>query len=295
MIEVPSGLLAYQVKYRGEAGREWVAGLPALAARYLEQWNLRLDGRARHGHVALVLPVLTADGTPAVLKLQQVDEEHYGEGIALRVWDGRGAVRLLDEEPTALLLERLDADRPLSTVADDMRAVKIIAELLARLTAYPAPAGVALLSDVVAAMLDRVDPLAKRLSDVDQQRLLRKWGAIVREVATDGTGDRLLHWDLHYENVLAGGREPWLAIDPKPLAGDPGFDLCPVLWNRWGESPVLRRFDLMVEVLGLPGDRAAAWTVARVLQNALWDIADGYPTLNPEQAQIARAMEERLT
>jgi streptomycin 6-kinase len=112
------------------------------------------------------------------------------------------------------------------------------------------------------------------------------------------SGDRLLHWDLHYDNVLAGEREPWLAIDPKPLAGDPGFELLPGLWNRWEEviatgdvaGAVLRRFDLMVEVVGLDQHRAAAWTLGRVLENVLWDVEDGATTVDVTLDAIARAV-----
>src|SRR6266508_1566863 len=78
-VAVPPGLATSQVRYRGEAGRAWIAGLPDFAAGYLDRWRLRLDGPPRHGVVALVLPVRMADGTPAVLKLQPVDEEHVGE------------------------------------------------------------------------------------------------------------------------------------------------------------------------------------------------------------------------
>lgn len=299
-IEVPQGLAASQVKFRGDEGRAWVAALPALATEYLDRWNLRPDGAPRHGAVALVLPVVTADGTPAVLKLQHVDEEHYGEGHALRVWGGQGAVKVLDEEGDALLLERLDYHRPLSSMPDDIQAVQIIARLLARLTAHQAPAGINRLSDVVAGMLAKVEPLAAALSDEDERRSLRDWAAIVREVAAE-PGDRLLHWDLHYDNVLAGEREPWLAIDPKPLAGDPGFDLLPALWNRWDEieaapdpgNAVLRRFDAMVEVLGLQRDRAAAWSLGRVLQNSLWEVADGSIKLDPVMVAVAAAVGKR--
>ena len=34
----------------------------------------------------------------------------------------------------------------------------------------------------------------------------------------------LLCTDLHPENVLAAGREPWLMVDPKPYVGDPTYD-----------------------------------------------------------------------
>ncbi|WP_117214217.1 aminoglycoside phosphotransferase family protein [Allorhizocola rhizosphaerae] len=290
MIEVPAELIAYQVKFRGDEGRVWTAALPALAENWLQQWELRVAGSVRHGMVALVLPVVTREGVPAALKLQQVDEEHYGEGLALRAWDGDGSVRVHREAPEALLLERLDADSPLSTVPSTMQAVQIIAELLARLHAHDAPPGIQKLGDVVRGMLSSVPEAMHTMPSVAAQ--LREWAAIVREVATE-PGDRLLHWDLHFDNVLAGEREPWLAIDPKPLCGDPGFDLLPAILNRWDASEILPRFDLMTDVLGLERDRAAAWSLARVLQNALWDIKDGEPRLDPDQIGIADVLTGR--
>lgn len=294
MIEVPPGLAAYQERFRGDEGRAWVAGLPTLAAHYLDEWDLVLDGPPRHGMVALALPVRTAQGTLAVLKLQQVDEEHLGEGLALRTWTGDGAVRVLAEEPVALLLERLDADRPLSTRRSEGVTARVIAGLLARLHAHPAPPGIRPLAEVVAGMLDYAPTAAKSLTDVGERARLRDWGARVREISAE-PGDRLLHWDLHDNNVLAAEREPWLAIDPKPLAGDPGFELLPALWNVDGETgdlpmTVRRRFDEMTEIMGLDRGRALAWTYARILQNCLWEVEDGASRLDPVQTAIAQAL-----
>jgi streptomycin 6-kinase len=250
--------------------------------------------------VSLVLPVIQPDGTRAALKLQPISDENVGEPVGLRAWNGNGAVRLLDEDPAsgAMLLEWLNADRPLSTVRDDVVAVRILAELLARLVALPAPANLRHLGDIAAAMVERTPQASATLPDPDDRRLLRECAAAVRDLL-DEPGNQLLHWDLHYDNILAGDREPWLAIDPKPLAGDPGFDLLPALHNRWdeivatGDVPraVRRRFDLMIEILGLDRERAAGWTLGRVLQNCIWDINAGATVLHPVQTAIARALQ----
>lgn len=88
-------------------------------------------GIPSHGGVALVLPVIRTDGSHAALKLQPVNDENVGEPIGLRTWDGNGAVRLLDQDPHSgtMLLERLDAAHPLSTVHNDMAALQILSEL----------------------------------------------------------------------------------------------------------------------------------------------------------------------
>ncbi|MFG1961385.1 aminoglycoside phosphotransferase family protein [Nonomuraea sp. NPDC049028] len=302
-IVVPAALTESHVKYDGEAGRSWSAGLPALAERYLKRWGLRLDGAPAHGVVSLVLPVVRGDGTRAALKLQPVSDENAGEGPGLRAWAGDGSVLLLDEDPATgtLLLERLDAERPLSSEPDVMKALGILTELLRRLVVLPAPQGMRQLGDIAGGMLDRVSDAVAVLPRERDRRWLEVCAGAVRELAGE-PGDRLLHWDLHYDNVLAGVREPWLAIDPKPLAGDPGFDLMPALHNRWEEAvatgdvrrAVLRRFDFMVDGLGLDRRRAAGWTLGRVLQNSLWDVAQGEPELNEIQLAVAEAVRHRL-
>jgi streptomycin 6-kinase len=300
-IDVPD-LFAASYGANGAEARAWLADLPRLGGEFLDRWGLRPDGPAAYGMASLVLPVLQSDGTPAVLKLQQLREETAGTAPGLRAWQGDGIVYLLDydEQSGTQLLERLDAARPLSSVADDDAAVQILAELMARLTAVPAPRDLRRLSDITAAMLEQVPQAVSALRDPAEQQLVRTCASAVAEVVGE-PGDRLLHWDLHYDNVLAGEREPWLAIDPEPLAGDPGFELLPALDNRWEEveatgdvaRAVLRRFDVLTEVLGLDRKRAVGWSLGRVLQNALWDIEDGKATLEPTQVAIAMALLRR--
>ncbi|MFG2212703.1 aminoglycoside phosphotransferase family protein [Streptomyces sp. NPDC048638] len=298
VIDVPD---AFAASYRenGAAARAWIAELPRLGGDFLGRWELRLDGPAAHGMASLVLPVLRADGVPAVLKLQQLRDETAGAAAGLRAWRGDGMVRLLDHDDDSgtQLLERLDATRTLSSVADDHAALRILAELLARLTSVPAPNGLRRLSDVAAAMLDQAPQAAPALRDPTERQLVHTCASATAELVGE-PGARLLHWDLHYDNVLAAEREPWLAIDPEPLAGDPGFELLPALDNRWAEvvatgditRTVLRRFDLLTEVLGLDRQRATGWTLGRVLQNALWDVEDGRTALEPAQVAIATAL-----
>ena len=278
----------------------WVDGLPRLAADVLCRWELRPDGAATHGMAAVVLPVVRDDGTPAVLKLQEPRNETTGAMIGLRTWDGVGVVRLLDGDAAsgAMLLERLHADRPLSIVDVDDEATGILAGLLARLVAVPAPEGLRHLADVAAAMLAEAPRAAAALADPAEQRLVRTCAAAVAELVGE-PGDRLLHWDLHHDNVLAGDREPWLAIDPESLAGDPGFDLLPALDSCWErvasdvDRMILRRFDQLTEAIGGDRRRAVGWTLGRVLQNALWDVEDGKRTLEPSQVAIAEVLLRR--
>jgi streptomycin 6-kinase len=111
--------------------------------------------------------------------------------------------------------------------------------------------------------------------------------SLARDLASDpdSTGT-LVHGDLHYANVLLSEAGDWLAIDPKPLSGDPHYEVAPMLWNRFGElagdvrGGVRRRFHTLVDGAGLDEDRARDWVVVRMLLAALDALTDrdaGYP------------------
>jgi streptomycin 6-kinase len=102
-------------------------------------------------------------------------------------------------------------------------------------------------------------------------------------VTDPGCDATLLHTDLHYDNVLAAGREPWLAIDPAPLAGHPGFEVQPLLRNRRQELGtgstfrwmVRRRVEVVTEAAGTDEDEALAWTYVATAIQAGWAAHDG--------------------
>jgi streptomycin 6-kinase len=85
----------------------------------------------------------------------------------------------------------------------------------------------------------------------------------------------LLHQDLHGGNVLAAGREPWLAIDPKPLVGEREFAVAPIVRSpELGHSrrAVVGRLDRLTSDLGLERDRARGWTIG---QTVAWAVDGG--------------------
>ncbi|WP_139978356.1 aminoglycoside phosphotransferase family protein [Nocardioides litoris] len=251
----------------------WVAGLPRLVRDLLEEWELGVDGRQWHGYAAVVLAVRTAEDRPAALKVgfPHAGSEH--EHLALQHWHGDGAVQLLRADPrrSALLLERLEpADL---TEVWDIEACEVVAGLHGRLH-VPAPPQLRLLSAYVAEATDRLARLPR--SAPVPHRLVEQAVSLGRAFATDpGTDGRLVHTDLHYANVLAAEREPWLAIAPEPLSGDPHYELAPMLWNRWDEldgdyrGGTVRRFEALVDAAGLDEDRARDWVVVRMLHHVL--------------------------
>jgi streptomycin 6-kinase len=247
----------------------------------MNAWNVRPDGASLFGYVGVVVPVVGADGARYALKVSYPDDESLGEAPALRAWAGVGAVRLLalDETGFAMLLEWLDPDRSLFDVPAD-EGVATIGGLLRRLHRTTAPPSVARLSEVSERWSHELPAQWRQLGITHDRRLLDAALATVRELGPSA-GDRMLHGDLHYGNVLAGTREPWLVIDPKGLAGDPAFDVVPCVWNRFDElvaggdahRAVRRRIDALCEASGIDRDPAYRWTVARAVDDLLWTAA----------------------
>ncbi|MET9270181.1 aminoglycoside phosphotransferase family protein [Kribbella sp. NPDC003557] len=294
MIEIPAKL----VRNHSLKAADWLNGLPGAVERYVDEWQLTISGDPLSGEASLILPVVRRDGTAAMLKLQRVDEESESEALALRTWHHDDVVEVLEDDPetSTLLLERLEG-RSLDDLPDAVEATRILAELLVRLSAVPAPPGIRRLADVAAGMLADAPRLIPLLADPAERALTWRLVAQVTELLPE-PGDRLLHWDLHYYNVLAAKRQPWLAIDPKPLAGDPGFELMPAVWNRWDDlvatgdlaQAIRHRFDLMLEVTGIDRDRALGWTAGRILQNILWFTEDGDTRIEDELAAVTAAL-----
>ena len=275
----------------GEQWASWLDGLARLTAEVVDDWALRRDGAPTHGYCSLVVPVRTASGRPAMLKVGFPDAESEHEHLALQHWHGDGTVQLLRADPRrrAMLLERLHPED--LTDVWDLEACEVVAGLYPRLH-VPAPPQLRTLTSYVGrwgadlAALPRDAPLPRRL--VEQAVALGR--DLAGDPATDGV---MIHGDLHYENVLAGDREPWLVIDPKPVSGDPHYEPAPLLWNRWQEmvdagdvrDAVRRRFHTVVDTAGLDEDRARDWVVVRMLHNAMWTVRDAYAAGRPLDAE----------
>lgn len=275
--DIPLGLK--QRAALGDDWARWLDRLPSLIAELLAEWSLEPTADAMHGFCSLVLPVRTDDGADAVVKVGfdgDADAEH--ESVALAQWNGDGAVRMFRADPRrrALLLERLHTDD--LTGLWDLEACEIVAGLYARLH-RPASKRLASLTDVVEGWLDalRADaaivPVPPRLIE----QALHAGHGLCTDPASTGV---LIHGDLHYANVLAADREPWLAIDPKPLSGDPNYEVAPLLWNRWEDvvgdvrGGLERRFWTVVDAAGLDDRRARDWVIIRTVLNAHWTVDD---------------------
>jgi streptomycin 6-kinase len=266
-------------------GQDWADSLPALVEHAREQWHLRIGDPFEGGHTAWVAPAQRADGSSCVLKLPYPDDESMHEPDALELWAGDGAVRLLarDEATRALLLERLRPGTSLLAVADGEHALSVACGVLRRLW-RPAPSGHPFVTAQACAAHWAVDierQYREQAGPFDVALLRAAASAFERLSAYDGESV-VLHQDFHRGNVLQAQREPWLAIDPKPLAGERAFDARWLLYDLLHTEPrsplpVMGLLGRLAGEFSLEPERIRLWTLARAVENVLWCYESGEP------------------
>jgi len=234
----------------------WVDALPELIGRLTDRWDLTV---VRHlpGGTSHALLCHRRGTTPVVLKLTPEAHIAVEEHAALTAWaSSPRMVDVLDADLAsgALLLEWLEPGTPARG-----RPVPLVVDLLRELHLPPV--------DGFRPLRERVDfvfdLLRGRRPDVlDEVERGRKMALALAE---DRVEPKLLHGDLHQENVLDAGPRGLVAIDPRPCVGDPATDAVDFAF----EGPDLRdRIEALSAVVD--GDRLFAWCEAFAVFLPAW-------------------------
>lgn len=282
----------------GEAGQHWVADLPRLVETMAAAWQLRVGGpfELSYNYVA---PAWTEAGEAVVLKLGCPRPEVDHEIAALRLYGGRGSARLLraDPERGALLLERLRPGHTLATRADDDEAARIAAGVMRALW-HPPPAGHSFpTTQGWMQGLERLRALYAGGAGPFPPALLDRAERLSVELHASAAPPVVLHGDLHHYNILRAEREPWLAIDPQGVVGEPAYEVGALLRNplpqvyTWPdfEARTARRVAILAECLDLDRQRIAGWGVAQAVLSVWWTL-ESHGTLDEGELRLGEAL-----
>jgi streptomycin 6-kinase len=283
-VVVPQAFLDMPRWWREGSG--WLEALPRLVHTYCSRWQLAITGDMAHGSNAAVIPVVRA-GDPFVLRLTPPGPAVAEQVEALRFWDGRGTVQLVDADAQggAMLLERLAIDTSLRDLPV-AEAVPLLGRMMRRL-AIPAPDHVLSTADAVAARMPMVPVEWERCGRPFPESTLRR--ALEAGARLSRTASRLaVNGDLHSAQVLRGEREPWLTVDPVLMRGDIAFDLGRILWTRIDEmgdgSDIVHHFESAVDAAGIDRDHGRDWIVFRTVDYWLWGLTAGL-TEDPQRCR----------
>ncbi|MCZ4501162.1 MAG: 3-kinase [Marmoricola sp.] len=259
---------------------------------YLDNWSLTVDGEPTITSSSYLLPV-KQNSIQLMLKIALVAEEKRGN-LLMVWWRGEGAACVFKHDNEGLLLERASGSRVLTSLSqqgqDDL-ASHIICQVAAKLHAHK----------------DRTPPNLVPLNDwfTDLCTRADNYGGILSEAAVVANGllanpqDRtILHGDLHHQNILDFDDRGWLAIDPKGLVGERGFDFANILCNPThsvATSPdrFAHQLTVIADQAQLDRKRLQAWVLAWAGLSAIWSLQNGDDS-STALAVAALAANERL-
>jgi streptomycin 6-kinase len=297
MFVIPGDFACKMIALGGEGGRAWIERLPNILAACEQRWGLTIDlpFDLSYNYVA---PAVRRNGTPVVVKACLPDGETT-QVEALRLFDGHGMVRLLeyDEGDEVMLLEQLQPGTLLSTVEDDEKATSIAASVMRQMW-RPAPQ-----EHPFPTVFDWGKGFVRLRQEYGggcgpfPPALLEEAETLFAELNASMADPVLLHGDLHHENILAAKREPWLAIDPKGLVGEPAYETGALLRNQLSvvfddAQPgrvMAHRVEQLAGELGLDRARVRGWGLAQAVLSVWWSIEDFGHMENYDMATLACA------
>jgi len=257
-------------------GDDWLDKLPQAAEQAVVLRESALERvQVPGGRSSLVVLVRLPDGTPAVLKLAPRRARPESERAALAHWDGRGAVRLLEQGGSegVLLLERLHPDVSVRSLPE-AKSMLEAAGTLRRLWVEPPADHV---FETVAERTGRQAAAMRAGADAEAAPLVDAALAMREELLVSPPQTRLLHGTFRQSKVLAGERSPWLAVGPDPVVGECAFDLARLVRDRVedliaspsGAAATRRRVKRLAESLELDQERLRGWTLFRAVESGV--------------------------
>jgi streptomycin 6-kinase len=261
---------------------------------WLSCWNLVPDGAPLSTPSSVLLPV-RREGSPAMLKIATGDEERRGAAL-MKWWNGQGAARVLAHAGDALLIEKAQGTSSLADWAENGRDDEATRVLCGAAAILHAPRELPPPSTLV--------PLARWFADLcpaasEHRGIFEKAAATARELLAEPRDVAVLHGDVHHGNFLDFGNRGWLAIDPKGLVGERGFDYANIFCNPGLEvatapGRLARQATIVAKVANLDRTRLLQWILAYAGLSAAWSIEDGDdPELALSVAEIAASELDR--
>ncbi len=284
MFIIPDDFKREMIALHGDKGHIWLDRLPAILAACEERWAITIGSPFANLSFNYVAHAVQADGTNVVVKACSPTSEFISESTALRLFDGHGMAQLLayDSTDEVMLLESLQPGTALTAIEDDERAISIAAGVMRQLW-RPVPP-----DHPFKSVFDWGKGFTRLRLHFNggngpfPATLLAAAETLYAELSASMATPVLLHGDLHQDNILAAQRQPWLAIDPKGLIGEPAYETGPLLRNPLPQilqvphpgRLLARRIDQLSDELDLDRARIRDWALAQSVLSAWWCIED---------------------
>jgi streptomycin 6-kinase len=273
---------AVRVRVGGEAD-EWLAQVPELISAVTDAWDLYVTAVAnRIDGYGMSIPA-RRDSDRVSLRIAYPDVFLADETVALRAWDGTGAVKVLEEDERGAQLRTSPSPGPALTLErNEMTALRKVAQTLSDLWIEP-PEGMQTLAAEVRAWGATMPERFESVHQPFDEQLMRDAEVMFRSFGPSQMDPVLLHGDVRLETFLLDG-ERAVAIDPKPLAGEPAFDVASLVRDGPGElvrdpaagrQRLQARLDQLTDLLEVRASRVRGWAFAVAIDTGLYAYETG--------------------
>ena len=250
----------------------------------------------------------TRDNQTVVLKVikQTGDEWHSGE--ILKALDGNGVVRVYQQTPGAVLMERLRPGNSLVEMAigdKDEEATDILADVIRWMSSLESSESASESLKAFKTVQDWGKGFERYIATSDDQipiELVEAGGYVFSQLCASQRQPKLLHGDLQHYNVLFDSNRGWVAIDPKGVVGELEYEIGVALRNPierpelfLSRATIERRLKAFSNKLNLDFERMLKWSFAQAVLSAIWEIEDGFvlDATNPS-LRLANAIQPML-
>ncbi len=277
MIELPDDFKRTIIGVHGIVGEKWLSNFDGLIDYCISKWRFQLMPAKKLSY-NFVAPVLFEDGSKAILKLGVPGTGVFSEIAALNAFNGSGFCKLLDAEPDKgiMLLECVEPGEPVNMIRDEITSTKIAARLIKDIwkvnpaTNYPFQTADDWCNDLT--------DLYQRFGNIIPEHLYNNATAAYQSIKYSRQEQRLLHGDLHHENILSAGDGTSKAIDPKGIIAETACELIPYLMNDLeGKNigtTISGRVNIFSKELNIPIKRINQWGAFRSVLSVYWKAED---------------------
>lgn len=284
-IRIPAGLIERYERWTNPESLlpGWLDVLPEAVARFQEKWKITFEPEIPETTITLVLLGHSPKLGPVVFKSLPEIEEFTSESRALELAGGPSVSRLFDRdlERCAMIAERIVPGTMLTSAEfTDEDAARVAADVALHMhEAAPDTTGLLPVRRYMRDLLEW-DSQPHLIPDatIAHAQVLGK-----RLLATT-TDERVLHGDLHHQNILRRADGSWALIDPKGLYGDPAYEIAAFLYNPGGVGDrddfatlTSRRFDIFSEAWGIERRRLMEWGFVGAVLSAVWSSQGNEP------------------
>lgn len=249
---------------------------------YLAAWDLSNPKLLTQTLTSSIFAVERERETVILKLLAESEVKEQAGALALRHFDGHGAVRLLRYNSGAQLLEYASGDELVTLVrrGEDENATRIIAQVLAQLHSVSRPLpteGFVTLREWFAELLRK----AASDKEAGTGSIYVRAGNVAERLLAEQRDVRVLHADIHHYNIRLSPRG-WLAFDPKTfLVGERTYDCANTLCNPampelvHNEARLLSTAAILAAALAIDVQRVLAFGYAYGCLNASWWLLHG--------------------